>query len=386
MDEVIQDTRYSDRTDVFQVLEFADELFLVIVRLQMFLLPKYSYTWTCAENFRYVLARNLIDSRLHRKKIMTFTPDELFGSFHLLADSWFELTYDVCLTDYIKMLTTRAAELFFLPYHSTEEILDREELLENGKRCLKRDSMAEIGWAVREMWKKLKIHEYILENTTTQLNPSFTSEDQERFLTRVLPIDGQGDAIDPFREECMDFILQPGEQRHYAKRFPKKPTNPTGVFVARDFITPAEITLKLKSLQEPIRFHIEDDSLFGTCVSELALLQLACMYIRLICPLSLDSFIIRQGWLFDLENDIDIQFLTRPYPIIVQSFNWFCLVYKKKYYPHNDVLNSVLHWIQIVASPPFSGQIDGATITELKLEQYDFFNQRCKATNKGSNV
>jgi len=374
LDIEVNDPTVSDEGELVEVLVFNDELFLVICRIQLFVLPEHARRWTADKDFPVVLENMLLDCRLSDKPIMSFSVDELFGAFNLLCSHWHELYYHEVWNSYASLLVTRAAELYYKPYNSRDALIPEKEIENHNRtRSLRRKAIQSIGWCMQEIWQKLKIHQWMISQRERPPQFNFSVRDYNRLYRLALNSDKADDTLDAFREECLDYLIMPGERTAFRDQFPKIQLRADRVLTSRVNVAAEALSMQQEALMKSVRGNIEDDTLFGSCVADLALLHLVSYYVRTTSALSLDSFVVRSPWLFRNESSLGEQLMSRTSPMIVQSFNWFGILYEQQFYEHNDIIKCVLHWMQIISGKPFYGKVNGVTIDALLPKTYDFF-------------
>jgi len=353
------------------------ELFIVILYVMLELCGPGIYAVNCRQHLPYVCANRLVSGRILDKPIMEFGTVELLDAFHLVAYNFHRLRYNEELNQYLDYLLCRLASMFFIPQetkYSGGRKDHEEEVDDEGRFTLRYKIVRNIGWAVKNMWKKLKIHEWVArKQCPAEDMPHFSEHDRKRLLDCCLFTDSGDDLQRPFLNFCLNTLLMPGEVEHFRAERPNKDPRVDRVLKLRPAYGPI-LRRQSDLLSGPVANLVTDTSEFGECIGDLALTFIVSLYMSNAMGLQFtEAFVIFYDWLDKHSQQLQRQLSTRNYPIILQSFNWIGLYYNEVFYEHASVLNAVLHWMQIISGPPFNYIVNGASILSLELHEYDFY-------------
>jgi len=371
--------------DSISVTWLDTEIFLVVLAICLWLAPAEFVNHTCQSRLPYIVQQRLVSGRIVNKPILEFHTVELIDCFQLLAQNWHQLRYSEELADYIDLLLCRLADMFFVPQNSEKSSGGRPEFEQSqtpGWFTLCLPVVRNIGWAVKNMWKKLRIHQWVMAGGKPE-PPRFSDTDRNTLLQKCLFVDREDDLQRPFLNFCLNYLLMPGEMEHFRAEFPFKDPRVDRVLKHRKgYNKILEATENM--LSGPVRNIVTDKQQLGACVADLALAWLASLYLgnRMGVPFT-EYFIIFYDWLDKHSHQLERQLGTRTYPLIMQSFNWIGVYYNGQYYEHASLLDSILHWISIVVRAPFHYTVDGISILSLDLNDYEFYRSFMQEQHAG---
>lgn len=377
LEKAVKDTRLDAPERELEYFIFVEELFVTMLLIQRFVFPDYMRDMPIAKRFPFTVEQRLLDRRLLHKTVFSLSLEELSGALYLLAVHWHELHYNSDLRNYTRFLSTRLAELHYEERPITDEdpLTEQEETQDGRWKTATRETIDKHCWCIRSMWQKLRIHEWILERFQPGEMMDFSDADRTRLREKALRCDRANVTIDQFREECMKAMLLPGEPELYVKNNPGRSPRYDLVIDARGEMAVSRFDLQSKALMEPVATQVTDRSLFGDCIADMALATLISHYIKTHSGVVFDNYVIQFKWLLQLQEELEDQLkLNREQPVLIRSFNWFCLLYNNRHYAYDNVLDATLHWLYIICCPPFSGMLDTHALTDaLKLRLYDFY-------------
>jgi hypothetical protein len=365
-----------ENADAPDVTYLDTEIFLLLLAISLWLAPIEFEQFTCKDRLPYVCEHRLVSGRVISKPVLQFSAVEVMDCFQLLAQNWHQLHYSSQLTDYIDILMCRLAALFFVP-QPNEQASGRSEFeqpFDVNHFTLRFRVVRNIGWAVKSMWKKLRIHQWLIElHEEPIVLPVFSDADRNTLLQKCLFVDREDDLQRPFLNFCLNYLLLPGELEHFKAERPFKDPRVDRVLKFRKGYTKILASV-LDFLGGPVRNVVTETELLGSCIADLALAWLASLYLSNRMGIQFtEYFIIFYDWLDKNSHQLQRQLSTRTFPLIMQSFNWIGVYYDGRFYEHASLLNSLLHWMSIIVKAPFHYSVDGISILSLELNDYEFY-------------
>lgn len=341
---------------------FDTEIFIALSHITLRLISDDFIDVTCTD-FEFVSSNLLVSGRCSEKPILEFTVNEIMHALWLLSEKWHLLRYSDEINYYLELLQCRIAMLYFRCYDDSALKLDRAK-------------MEEIGWTLRDMYKKLFIHQYVSRIVGTPL-PKFSDADRKRVFDLCIDIDADEDLQTPFMFFCLKYITLPGAARAFARDKPHKEARPdkvlTYVWGDRD-----RINTIAEWLAKPLKEFIHANKM-GDAVRDLALLFLIDAYASntINGPFSARFVLVYETLLNTMSknNQLEVELRERKYPVIIQSFNWIGVYNYPYYYHHEDVINAFLHWLMIVSRPPWNLKVEGTSMEEFNIKLYEFSRQ-----------
>lgn len=339
---------------------FDTEIFITIEHVTLRLISDRLIDVTCNE-FEFIGANLLINGRCYDKPILQFSINEVMDAVWLLSEKWHELHYSEEITYYLELLQCRIAMLYFQP------------LDETASTKLTRSKMEEIGWAIRDMYKKLYIHQYVSRNMGTPL-PKFSKEDRKRVYDLCIDTDTDEELQTPFMLFCLKYITQPGALRAFSRDKPQKEARQDKV-LKYVWGERERINTIAEWLAYPLKRFIQENKM-GDAIRDLALLYLIDTYASNVINGSFSGrFVLVYESLFNVmskNNQLEVELRERKYPVLIQSFNWIGLYNYPYYYHHENVIDAFLHWLMIVSQPPWNMKVEGTSMEDFNIRLYQF--------------
>ncbi len=371
-----EDATIVHNTDVFDSPD--SHIFLLILRCCIFI--QYFYEFddvTCSKDFPYIIDNYLIPLDIADKPITQFDIKELLDCYNVIGWDWHKLRYDEQLTLFLDFLLYRYAELALVPMSKDEipEFMFNENsiLIEmpgrhRGYFLPHSNVLRDHCWQYQSMWKKLEITSTINYHSgkynLTQL-PVFSTAQRKLLWERLKKCDTDQIIVPDFRTMALNLLIRPGERDHYLNTQPNASKRVD--LVVRSRLGEHELTekwmeyLSLDTIKiarnlshfgdlnlEEEKEQGEEDEYFDECISDCAVIQLAQFYITTALGKPMHRIYFWNYFdLFEMAGDLDSQ-LNRPYPLVLQNFNWYGIYYKNKFYSHKDALDTLLHWLYII--------------------------------------
>jgi hypothetical protein len=380
-------------------------IFALILRCCIYIQYYYNFDdVTCAQEFPYILELKIISEDLKDKPIMSYNIKEVLDCYNAIGWDWHKIRYREELNLFLDFIIYRFAELIFRPggiEEIPESMFNQNSLLLEmpGKRkglyVPHVDVLRNQSWMYQSMWKKLDItadiNQYDPEAEHLNEIPIFTQEQRKLLWSRLAVCDLDQIVVPNFRTLSLNFLIRPGERDHYINTKPNESTRVD--LVIRSRVGEHELAEKwmeylaldtIKIARNPYHFsdlelekekeEDEEDEYFDECICDCALIELAHFYIKSSLGKQLTHF-----WnyfeLFEMVPDLISQ-LNRPYPMVIQNFNWYGVYFRGRFYSHRDACDVILHWLYLVWEN--SRQFDETkyfeytSISNLNLNDYRF--------------
>lgn len=337
------------------------EIFLVILRCCVFLQHYYNFSnLTCFDDFQYAIDNLLINGELDHVPIFDYTIKDVLDCFNIIAWDWHKLRYSEDLVLFLDVMMTKFALTVYLP---TERSMIPDAMFneycvlismpgkDKGRYYVpSMEVVRDIGWMYQSMWKKAELSAQIYSHTgpndLTRI-PIFTKEQKELLKSRIYPCDPDGECKDRFRNFVLQSLIRPGERQHYLSTKPNESRRVDLVIRTR----PGDEKLADKWMEQlslDVAQIAQDTSCFDECVRDWAIMELFQFYVRTeACVETHQSYFWNYFDLIKLEESLAAQ-LNRPYPMLLQNFNWYGVYYLNRFYEHEDACSAALHWLYIV--------------------------------------
>lgn len=355
------------------VYRFDTEIFVAILHVSLLLIEEVMFEANCEDDFPYVVKNELTSGRSLTKPVMQFTIAEIVETLFLFGDEWHKLKFSREIPVYLELITCRLAQLYFLPNPKKEScgVGDLEEYFEDGTFGIQLKTVEDLGWTLREMFRKIYVHSYVCRNLQVQC-PRFSKQDRETLYNKCIDADNNDDLQQPFMNFCFNYFVMPGERLAYLREKPNKDPRPDRLLKFRTGSSD-RVNWISERLDEAMKTIIEKEY-FGKAVNDIALLFLLDVYASNLLATSFsERFVVFYDWLNKAGDQLERQLAEKHYPLILQSFNWIGLYYSGMYYDHQNVLDAFLHWMKIVSGPPWNMRIDGLRMESFEMYRYEWY-------------
>lgn len=375
--------------DAFAMLDA--EIFLLILRCCLFLQHYHNFSsLTCSKDFPYAIENLLIKGDLDDEPIFEYNVKDVLDCFNIIAWDWHKLCYSEELVLFLDVLLTKLALLVFLPserdeipdtmFNEYSVLVPMPGRYEGQFYTLSMDVVRDIGWIYQSMWKKSELSAQIYSHRGSddlQLIPIFTKQQKELLKSRLFPCDPDGECKDRFRNFVLQSLIRPGERQHYLSTRPNESKRVDLVIRTR----PGDEKLADKWMEQlslDVAQVAQDTTCFDECVRDWAIIELFQFYVRTeACVETHQSYFWNYFDLIKLEDSLAAQ-LNRPYPMMLQNFNWYGVYYLNRFYEHEDACSAALHWLYIVwENSCTEGAVkffQPASMSNLQFKPYNFQN------------
>jgi len=319
------------------------------------------------EMFAELRRHNIISPRIVKRPLLELTVPELLQAITTLESIWCYAPPAQSLSAYLDLLMTRLGQIVCSPQPERVygAITDYRKQIDAEQYEATQRMLEDFCWSFGPMYLKLAVHK-TLSQRTAACPLHIGKTDIRRIETFVVQnsLDMKNTSLtQTYIVAYMNFALRPSERRRYRRDYPHKSN--TGAAVIEK-LRGQDAKNHIMGVLSKAPWHVVREKLLERSELDVLILMMLNAYV---CNAVGNNF----EWLpvfvhFNKELLAQanvVAFLDRPYPLIVQSFNAFCVYYQGILYEHRRAASAYAHWLSIMFSPAFKGKFLKFNLTSL---------------------